>query len=71
IDGYGSITPLHLAVYSPKLVKALLENNADHAAKDSRGETPLDWAVHEGNEKSIRLLIAAGAKRIGITRDEK
>jgi ankyrin repeat protein len=58
IDGPGDMTPLHEACDSVELTKLLLENGADPAAKDTSGETPLDWAKLFGKEEVIRLYKA-------------
>lgn len=52
--------------YSPKAVKALLENGAEVNLQDSTGKTALHYAleglIEEIDIEKIRLLLAAGAK---------
>jgi ankyrin repeat protein len=43
-NGSGGETPLHRAYWSTELTTLLLEKGADPNAKDSDGETPLDWS---------------------------
>ena len=64
IDGsskYG--TPLMAAVYknNDKLVKALLENNADPNITDPNGTTPLHYAIMSRNKTIIEQLVKANA----------
>ncbi len=55
IDGTGDITPLHRAYWSAELTKLLLSKGADPKAKDTTGETPLDWARRSGDPAVTRL----------------
>jgi ankyrin repeat protein len=60
-------TPLHFAanIRSKDIVEALLARNADVNAKDSNGQTPLQWALgFQGDRRDvIELLKKYGAKR--------
>lgn len=58
IDGSSNITPLHRAYWSAELTKLLLESGADPKAKDSKGETPLDWARMSDDPTVARLYQA-------------
>ncbi len=53
IDGAGDLTPLHQAFNSVELTKLLLEHGADPTAKNSEGETPLDWAKQMGDDPAV------------------
>ena len=55
IDGAGDITPLHRAYWSAELTKLLLEKGADPNAKDTRGQTPRDWARMSDDPAVARL----------------
>ena len=55
IDGSGNVTPLHRAYWSAELTKLLLDKGADAKAKDTNGETPLDWARMSGDPAVARL----------------
>ncbi len=55
IDGSGDVTPLHRAYWSAELTKLLLDKGADPKAKDTAGETPLDWAKLHGDPAVVRL----------------
>jgi ankyrin repeat protein len=59
-------SPLHLAALSqapnaPDLVAELLQRHADPNAGDRDGITPLHCAASAGNEKSLQMLLTAGA----------
>ena len=43
-------------------IKKLLDADADVNAKDDEGWTPLHWAALQGNEDTVRTLLAGGAK---------
>jgi hypothetical protein len=67
-------TPVHAALASPDglgflagrpdyaMLELLIELGADVEATDDKGRTPLALAMLRGDEESIRLLKAAGAK---------
>lgn len=61
IDGPGDVTPTHLATRYPRVLAALLDRRANASAPDTSGDTPLHWAVREGNIRSVELLVRAGA----------
>ena len=61
IDGPGDTTPLHRAIGSPDLVKALLDRGARVDAVTTHGDTPLHWAVRHRDIGCAKLLLAAGA----------
>jgi ankyrin repeat protein len=42
-------------------IKALIRAGADMNARDKAGKTALDYAIQEGNEKTIKLLQSYGA----------
>jgi ankyrin repeat protein len=63
----GGVSPLHRAAEGgdPNIVKLLIEKGADVNAVDEYGNTPLISAVRAGTygqEDTVRLLLAAGAK---------
>ncbi|HEX4561457.1 MAG TPA: ankyrin repeat domain-containing protein [Gemmatimonadales bacterium] len=71
-------TALHVASWKvlPKLVQLLLERGADPNARDGKGMTPLmlavrgcteSWWTHRRTAEPARLLLAAGARREGVT----
>ncbi len=71
-------TALHVASWHvlPKLVQLLLDRGADPNARDSKGMTPLmltvrgctaSWWTHRRSAEPARLLLAAGARRDGLT----
>jgi uncharacterized protein len=45
------------------VIRLLLENGADINVRDNRGQTPLHWAVQEGNADAVKLLVQRGADR--------
>ena len=64
LKGRDGNSPLHWAVKNKneKLVRILIENNADVNAKDIVGDTPLDGTMIQGYSKRIiKLLKDAGA----------
>jgi hypothetical protein len=63
IDGPGDITPLHDASNSRELMQLLLDHGADVTAKDSRGETPIDW-LNQHRERDFDLVITPDGPRI-------
>jgi ankyrin repeat protein len=62
-----SNSPLHLALWSTKLLKILLRSQVDPNVKDLAGDTPLHRAIHEpktpesGTRESLKMLLEAGA----------
>ena len=48
------------AEHHPAVVKALIEANADLQAHSKKGYTALHFAAREGDQESVRLLLAAG-----------
>ena len=48
IDGPTDYTPLHDACNSQEIFDLLLDFGADITAKDSRNQTPIDWAERSG-----------------------
>jgi ankyrin repeat protein len=62
-----SNSPLHLALWSTKLLKILLRSQVDPNVKDLAGDTPLHRALHEpktpesGTRESLKMLLEAGA----------
>ena len=58
-------SPLHFAVLKnrPDVVETLLQLGADVAARDSSGNTALDYAGAKTDAAISELLLAAGAKR--------
>jgi len=48
------------------IVELLITNGANVNAKDSRGETPLDWAGARNQEKAAQLLRKHGGKHSSI-----
>lgn len=72
---YGNLTALHAAVTggNPEVVKLLLRAGAPIDALDTRGTTPLMWAVATDRPRPaiVRLLLAHGADpRSASTADE-
>ena len=71
---YGR-TPLLTAVTSEAedagTLKLLLEHGADPNARTTEGESPLDWAIYNGDRAKIQVLSEHGAMRgNGPRRDE-
>jgi len=66
-NGYGqplavkSVTALHLAHSSPDCTAMLLRYGAQIGMKDSRGRTPLHWAVGSKSLSVVERLVAARA----------
>lgn len=62
-DASGEHSALHYAVYRVALpfAEALLDAKANVDIRNSRGETPLMWAVKTGSLKAVRLLHSRGA----------
>lgn len=56
-------TALHVAASSagPEVLHLLVRQGAALNAKDSNGNTPLIWAVSDGNIEAAGLLVSAGA----------
>lgn len=59
-SGFERAYPLHVAKNS-NIARALLEYGADVAARDGRGQTPLDWASREGRLDTAKTLVSKGA----------
>jgi hypothetical protein len=63
---YG-VTPLLTAASSEfagvDTLRVLLEHGADASARDTEGETPLDWAIYRADQAKIDLLEERGATR--------
>uniref|UniRef100_A0A8C6XP79 Uncharacterized protein n=1 Tax=Naja naja TaxID=35670 RepID=A0A8C6XP79_NAJNA len=55
-------TPFHLANQNHDLVQVLLKNGALVDARDERGQTALSYAVSQGHEKTVKVLLEGGAK---------
>ena len=55
IDGGSDYSPLHRAHWSVELTRLLLAKGADPTARDSSGNTPLDWARRFGNTDVVKL----------------
>ncbi|ROW04579.1 hypothetical protein VMCG_05053 [Cytospora schulzeri] len=60
----GWLTPLHVAAQKgrDKIVRTLLQHNADCNAKDSDGLTPLAHATIGGHTEVVALLLEHGAQ---------
>ena len=69
IDGDGDITPLHQAVGSPKVLKAMIERGANVHAVTTSGSTALHSAVYLENSDSVKLLLDAGANPVAIDKE--
>ncbi len=54
---------LHAQDYAIKAMKALIENGAKIAGRDSIGRTPLHWAAKVDNLEAARMLLELGAVR--------
>jgi ankyrin repeat protein len=63
VNDMGTKTPLHTAVYrkDPSFAEILLEHGANIEALDYQGLTPLQQAVLNGFEETVRCLISKGA----------
>ena len=53
LDDYGN----------DEIVKVFIEDGVDVNAKDHNGMTPLQRMTQQGNDKSVKLLEKAGAKK--------
>jgi ankyrin repeat protein len=67
--GYSQMVPrrmsgVHLAAYFGRVetTMALLKNRHDLDSKDTHGRTPLTWAVGNGHEAVVKLLLEKGAE---------
>ncbi len=62
----GGISALMWAVYNehdnPAIIKALLDKGANHKIVDKKGLTALAWARKKGNNKTVAVLLEAGAR---------
>ncbi len=68
----GGMTALHMALYTnrkdhpdaniPEVVRLLLAGGAKVNAPDSRGVTPIQYALKEGDEEAAAVLVKAGAR---------
>lgn len=62
--GQHEVTPLMMAAAAtrpdPAIVRLLIDNGANLAARDSAGRTALDWALLHGETEIVRLLRTAG-----------
>ena len=65
LQAHGKLTPLHMAISSgnPDLIQVLLDKGASLEARDSRGFTPLMFAVTNERQdiRTIGLLLERGA----------
>jgi ankyrin repeat protein len=61
IDGIGDFTPLHGAIDSPRVLKAMIDRGAKLNVRDAEGTTPLLWAVRLAKPEAVRLLLDGGA----------
>lgn len=60
IDVYGATALLHAVAHNnEQCVELLLESGADYNAQNLN-MSPLQFAAYRGNEKSVKLLVAAG-----------
>jgi ankyrin repeat protein len=68
-------TVLHLcftfAVSPPEVVELLLKHGPDPNAQDARGNTPLHDAAWSGSLESVTLLVAAGADRTMVNKENQ
>jgi ankyrin repeat protein len=62
VDGLTAITPLHAAAGGghSEIVQLLLRHRAKVDALDTRGETPLAYALREDRKEAVALLRKAG-----------
>lgn len=58
---YSGWTPLHSCLNVIDVVQCLIENGANINAQALSGSTPLLFAVRDGLEKSVEILLRAGA----------
>ncbi|OAA65130.1 Ankyrin repeat-containing domain protein [Akanthomyces lecanii RCEF 1005] len=66
-DVSRQITGLHLAAYFgiEEAVRTLLRKKVNVEPKDSKyGQTPLSWAVRNGHDKAVKLLLDMGKANI-------
>ena len=63
IDGIGTLSPLHFALWrgQPKIAIDLLEAGADPNSRDRLGSTALIVAANAGQTELVRVLLAKGA----------
>ncbi|KAJ6780196.1 hypothetical protein PWT90_04456 [Aphanocladium album] len=63
------VTGLHLAAYFgiEKAIEALLRKNFNVESKDSKGQTPLTWAVRNGQDNAVKLLLKMGKANANCT----
>lgn len=63
-DSWKNATPLHYAAELEKLDAAtfLVKAGADVNALDIDGDPPLQWAIAQRRNETIKMLVAAGAK---------
>ncbi|MBU0513748.1 MAG: ankyrin repeat domain-containing protein [Proteobacteria bacterium] len=54
--------PIHMAVWSPKVLVFLIKMGADPNARDIDRLTPLHWAAWLGRTLSVKLLLRHGAR---------
>ncbi len=54
--------PIHMAVWSPKVLVFLIKKGADPNARDVDRLTPLHWAAWLGRTLSARILLKNGAR---------
>lgn len=75
IDGPSDRTPLHVCSHA-QAAQLLLQYGADPYAKDSYGQTPIDWHKKEGyvsddDENDFELLVLPDGVRVVLTRRMK
>jgi len=68
-----SAAPIHSAASGGhrKIIKMLLENNADPNIREQGGHTPLHTAAQNGDEEMIRTLLYGGADLLLTNNDGK